>query len=581
MFFTLNLRPVLAASEQKELERTLSDYLKEHRETAVGVAVIVVNEDKLSYLMDGYADIERQIPVEEETVFEWGSVSKILIWISILQLEEAGLLDLNEDIATYLPQDFPLYDRTITLQHLMNHTAGFDDSYTDLVILNPAGKTSLRDALEAADVRQVYTPGQVVAYSNYGAGLAAYVVEELSGMDFREYVQMHIFAPLQMTRTTIDAEQDDHHWVKEQRKKVQGYTGDLELIEPNNYVIPMYPAGSVMGVASDLQKLMQAMLGEDGAPLFQHRQTLDSLFQPSLYYPDTNVPRIANGLFFLPSQSSQVFGHGGNTVAFSSSFYVDRQTRTGVLVMTNMGYESTYTLGIPGIVFGEFKYKERPNTLEDSSKWKGIYEPARVPQHGFSKVYGLLLRSKAEPAGEHDLTMNGLHYLQAEPGVYLTEDDFSAYALDVYSVNSGNEKVLSSGQSDLINIPLYRHLLEWGAIVLGGLAVLASICFLIFSVLRRTRKNLFLQFQHVLNILAALNIIWIGYQTGLMTTYTSIQPFLTANLFYVAGSLVVSGFLLLQVKKTKMEKRSALIKVITIMTAVVLSGNILYWEVYL
>jgi CubicO group peptidase (beta-lactamase class C family) len=580
MFFTINIKPVVAL-EQQVLEEALSDYLNEHGEKAAGVAVIVVNEDEITYLMDGYADIKRQIPVDEETIFEWGSVSKLLVWISILQLEEAGRLDLDEDISTYLPQDFPLYDRAITLQHLMNHTAGFDDSYTDLMILNPAGKMSLREVLEGADVQQVYTPGQVVAYSNYGASLAAYVVEEVSGMDFREYVQMHIFAPLHMTRTAIDAEQDDHQWVKEKRKKVQGYTGDLELIEPNNYVIPMYPAGSVMGVATDLQKLMQELLSGDGALLFQQSRTIDSLFQPSLYYPDTNVPRIANGLFFLPSQSGQVFGHGGNTRAFSSSFYMDRQTRTGVLVMTNMAYESTYTLGIPDIVFGEYKHKERPNTLEDSSKWEGIYEPARVSQHGFSKVYGLLLRSKSEPAGEHDLTMNGVYYSQAEPGVYLTEDDFSAYAVDVYSGHSGNEKVLSSGQSDLLYIPLNQHLLEWGALVLGGLAVLVSICYMILSVLRRTRKNLFLLFQHVLNTLAGLNIFWIFYQAASLTTYVAIQPFLIANLFYVAGSLVISGFLLLQMRNTKMKKRSALLKVITIMTAVVLSGNILYWEFYL
>lgn len=581
MFFTINIKPVLAASEQQELEEALSVYLNEHGEKAAGVAVIVVNEDETTYLMDGYADIKRQIPVDEETIFEWGSVSKLLVWISILQLEEAGRLDLDEDVATYLPQDFPLYDRAITLQQLMNHTAGFDDSYTDLMILNPTGKMSLREVLEGADVQQVYTPGQVVAYSNYGASLAAYVVEEVSGMDFREYVKMHIFAPLHMTRTAIDPEQDDHQWVKEQRKKVQGYTGDLELIEPNNYVVPMYPAGSVMGVATDVQKLMEELLS-DGTLLFQQSHTINSLFQPSLYYPDTNVPRIANGLFFLPSQSRQVFGHGGNTIAFSSSFYVDRQTFTGVLVMTNMAYESAYTLGIPDIIFGEYKHKERPETLEDSSKWKGIYEPARVSQHGFSKVYGLLLRSKSEPAGEHDLTMNGVYYSQAEPGVYLAEDDFSTYAVDVYSGHSDNEKVLSSGQSDLLYIPLYQHLLEWGALVLGGLAVLASICFMILSVLRRTCKNLFLLFQHVLNILAGLNIFWIFYQAASLTTYAAIQPFLIANLFYVAGSLVISGFLLFQMRNTRVKKRrSALIKIITIMTAIVLSGNILYWEFYL
>ncbi|WP_376869353.1 serine hydrolase domain-containing protein [Bhargavaea changchunensis] len=572
----------MAASEQQELEEALSDYLNEHGEKAAGVAVIVVNEDEITYLMDGYADIKRQVPVDEETIFEWGSVSKVLIWISILQLEEAGHLELDKDIATYLPRDFHSklsFDSPVTLTHLMNHTAGYDDSYTDLMVLKPAEIASLKEVLEAADVRQVFPPGEVVAYSNYGAGLAAYVVEEVSGMDFRLYVQKHIFEPLQMTKTSIDAEQNDLPWVKEQRKNVQGYSEDLQLIQPNHYVIPLYPAGSVTGVASDLQKLLKALLSEDGAPLFRHRQTLDALLLPTLYYPGTNVPRMANGLVSLPSESGQVFGHGGNTVAFSSSFYVDRQAGTGVLVMTNMANERTFTLGIPEIVFGK-PHKENPSTLEDSSKWAGIYEPARVPRHGFSKVYGLLLRSKSEQAEAHDLTMNGLRYSQTGPGMYLTGDDFSAYAIDVYSEHPVNGNMLSSAQTDMLRIPIYQHLLEWGSIALGALAALLSIVFMLFSLLRKIRIHTILLMQHVLNLLAVLNAVWIAYRTASITTYTSIHPFLTANLFYVAASWVVSGILIARMRTGRKDKREAFIGILTVMTAVVLTGNILYWEFY-
>lgn len=583
MFCLLSLPAACAASDRQTIEDRLSDYLKTHQETAAGVAVIVFNDGELTYLTDGFADRNRKILIDEDTIFEWGSVSKILVWISVLQLAEAGRLDLDEDIATYLPEDFrseTSYDKPVTLEHLMNHTAGYDDSYTDLMVLNPPEVKSLREVLEAADVRQVFPPGQVVAYSNYGAGLAAYIVEHVSGMDYREYVETHIFQPLQMTKTAIEPEQDDHHWVKKQRKNVQGYTEDLQLIEQNRYVIPMYPAGSVMGIAPDLQKLMLALLSEDGAPLFRYRHTADSLLEPTLYYPGTDIPRIANGLFFLPSASGQVFGHGGNTFAFSSSFYVDRQADTGVVVVTNMAGESTFTLGIPEIIFGDYKHKEGHRALEASSKWAGIYEPARMPRHGFSKVYGLFLRSEAEPSSAHELTMNDLRYSQAEPGIYLTEDDFSAYALDVYSEHWGNGKTLSSAQTDLFRIPLYQHLLEWGAIVLGVLAALLSFCFVLFSMVRRVRKNSFLLAQHSLNLLVVLNIIWVGYQTGSMTTYRSIQPFLTANLFYMAGSLIISGILIFQMRFNPISKRDRLASILTVMTALIVTGNILYWEFY-
>ncbi|MFC0230262.1 serine hydrolase domain-containing protein [Bhargavaea ullalensis] len=555
------------------------DYLKEHEGTAAGAAVIVIREDDVNRKTIGFADQEKQIRVDEETVFEWGSISKILVWISVFQLAEAEKIDLNEDVARYLPPDFQSKesdDEPVTMTHLMNHTAGFDDSYTDLMVLDPPEKASLREVLEAADVRQVFPPGQIVAYSNYGTGLAAYIVEEVSGQDYREYVRTHIFEPLHMTKTAIDPEQDDHPWVKKQRRKIQGYTEERQLIEPNRYVIPIYPAGSVTGVAGDLQKLMQALLGEDGKPLFTKKETMDALFLPSLYYPGTDVPRIANGLFFLPSASGLTFGHGGNTLAFSSSIYMDRAEGTGVLVLTNMANETSLTLGIPELVFGRERPQGSDMTLQNASKWGGLYEPARVPRHGFSKFYGLLLRSKAEPAGAHGLTMNGLRYTQTEPGVFVTEDDFSAFALDVYSAGPEGENLLSSGVSDLLYIPWAQHVLQWAAVVLAGVAFLFSAGFLIFSLLKRKPGNPLLPVQHGLNVLAGLNIIWIVYKTASMTAYASIQPFLAANLLYVAGSVIISSLLLIRQKG----KQGRMIRLLSVVTAAVLCSNIFYWEFY-
>ena len=251
-----------------------------------------------------------------------------MIWISVLQLVESGKLDLETAIETYLPSDFrskTKFEDPITLQHLMHHSAGFDDSVTDLMITGPTEKKSLRDVLEAADIKQVFPPGEVVAYSNYSSGLAAYIVEEISGLDYREYVREHIFEPLQMTKTAIDPDLADNEWVKEQRGEVQGYSTALQLIDPNFYSMPMYPAGSVMGTAPDLQKLLQALLAEDGAPLFKDEETIDLMFEPTLFYPETDIPRVANGLFYLPSKSQHVYGHGGNSKAFSSTFYLDRK----------------------------------------------------------------------------------------------------------------------------------------------------------------------------------------------------------------------------------------------------------------
>ncbi len=577
--------PTFSATDHQVLDDKLLDYMTEHVETTAGVATIVINGNKKIYKMQGYADKEQQTLVDEETIFEWGSISKILVWISVLQLMEQERLDLEEEINAYLPDNFRIkksFEEPVTMKHLMNHTAGFDDSYTDLMIFHPNERTSLRKVLEEADIRQVFPPGEIVAYSNYGASLAAYIVEEISGLDYQEYVQKYIFKPLQMAQTAIDAEQEDNQWVKGQRKKVQGYNEDLQLIEQNQYVIPLYPSGSVIGTATDLQKLLLALLDEEGMLLFKNDLTIDFLFQPSLYYPESNIPRIANGLFFLPAKSGQVFGHGGNTIAFSSSFYVNRQEHLGVLVLTNKANETTFTLGIPNIVFGEFEYKGNSSSLENSSEWQGIYEPARSPHHGFSKIYGLFLRSKAKQIDSHDIMMNGLYYSQVEPGIYFTEDSFSAYALDVYSEQS--KKMLATVSTDLLYVPYYQHLFEWGGIILVGLTILFSISFMIVSIFTKIRrkKHFFtlLTGQHILNLLMLMNVIWVIYKTLSMTTYALLKPFLFVNVLYMFLSIIISGSLFLQVKNRKMAKRKKMINILTIFATIILCLNIVYWEFF-
>lgn len=569
------------------LENKLEDYIIEHKKDIAGLATIVIDQDEIIYKVKGYSNIEEQILVNENTVFEWASVSKILIWISVLQLVETGKLDLDTDIKTYLPKDFRSkmkFKDPVTLHHLMHHTAGFEDSYTDVMIYRPTKKSSLREVLEEADIKQIYPPDAVVAYSNYGSGLVAYIVEEVSGLDYRDYVWKNIFEPLQMTKTAIDPEQEDNKWVKEQREEVQGYSDTLQLIEPNFYSIPMYPIGSAMGTAKDLQKLLQALLAEDGTPLFKDKKTIDLMFEPTLYYPETNIPRAANGLFYLPSKSQHVYGHGGNSKAFSSSFYVDRNERIGVLVLTNMKDESTFTLGIPEVIFGEYAHAEKDINLENSSQWKGIYEPARLPRFGFGRVYGLFLRSNTKQSGPHNLMIKNLYYSQLEPSIYKTEDDSSMYSLDVYSKNPHTKKMLSNTYSDLLYVPYYKHLLEWGGIILGLLAISFSLIYVIVTIIRRiwNKKHLHILLfaQHFLNLLMFTNVLWIAYKALSMVSYSFLKPFLTLNLIYIIIVLVNSGFLIVKIKSKRLPKYKNLIWIITIILSFILCVNILYWEFY-
>ncbi|MFD2877709.1 serine hydrolase domain-containing protein [Paenibacillus rhizoplanae] len=180
------------------LEAFADDYVKEYiGKQTVGASVVMVKDGQVVLSKGyGYADVEQQIPVSPDTVMEWGSISKLAVWTSVMQLAEQGKLDLNEDIRKLLPEHFLNkleYDEPITMLHLMNHNAGFEEYMFDMAYQSPEEVRSLEEGLQLAQPAQIYRPGEVVAYSNYGNSLAAYIVERISGQPYHEYVQEHIF----------------------------------------------------------------------------------------------------------------------------------------------------------------------------------------------------------------------------------------------------------------------------------------------------------------------------------------------------------------------------------------------------
>lgn len=576
---------IVATDKQHLLKENILAYIEAHEEEIAGLTTIILQEDDVMVERRGHENIAKQTPIDEDTVFEWASVSKVLIWISIFQLVEAGKIDVQADIEGYLPKDFSYpksFSAPITIQHLMHHAAGFDDSFTDLMLYQPDNIPSLREALETARIKQVHRPGEVIAYSNYGSALAAYIVEEVSGMSYEFYVRSNIFEPLGMTHTAVHPAQDDQAWVKEHREKIAGYTASLQLIEPNHYVIPMYPVGSVMGTATDLQKLLEALLEEQGESLFQQPQTIERLFKPSLFYQDTRIPRFANGFFSLPAASDSVYGHGGNSKAFSSAFYIDRQEQKGVIVLTNVADENTFTVDIPSMVFGTYAYKGDKTSLEDSAKWQGVYEPVRKPSDGFSKLYGFLLRSKTNKYKSHDLMIHDTEYTQLAPHIYHALAEPSVYSLDIYSESSEGRKILSSTYSDLIHIPTYKHVIDWTTLLAAIIVGIVSSLYVLLSLIKTLRKkpvhSKYFLMQHILNVVIMVNTLWISYQALTMVSYASLKPYLFINLFYIILSLMN---IVIWIWRKRLDTKSRkYLGVLTMICAIILSGNILYWEFY-
>jgi CubicO group peptidase (beta-lactamase class C family) len=176
-----------------------------HRDTpgcAVGVDVPGQQRFKAAY---GMADLEHNVPVTLDTVFEAGSVSKQFTASALLLLVERGKVSLNDDIRKYFPE-MPAYERPITVRELLNHTSGLRDwgsvedtagwprttrEYTHPLVLEIL---SHQHALN-------YPPGDAWSYTNSGYNLAAMLVERVTGTTLQAFMRKEYFEPLGMNST--------------------------------------------------------------------------------------------------------------------------------------------------------------------------------------------------------------------------------------------------------------------------------------------------------------------------------------------------------------------------------------------
>src|SRR5467141_4033882 len=170
-----------------------------------GCALGVYRDGKIVYAKGyGLANLEENVAITPQSVFDIGSTSKQFTAASILLLEKQGKLSDNDDVRKYIPE-LPDYGQKVTILHLLNHTSGLRDYLTlmDLAGINTDGVTTDEDALQMITRQQAlnFAPGSDWLYSNTGFFLLSVIVQRVSGKTLREFGGENIFAPLEMTHT--------------------------------------------------------------------------------------------------------------------------------------------------------------------------------------------------------------------------------------------------------------------------------------------------------------------------------------------------------------------------------------------
>ncbi|MEP6885923.1 MAG: serine hydrolase domain-containing protein [Gammaproteobacteria bacterium] len=299
---------------------------------AGAVVVVVKDGEVLTERGFGYSDVAKRAVVDPRlTLFRPGSVSKLVTWTAVMQLVEQGKIDLDADVNAYL--DFkipPREDKPVTMRNLMQHTAGFEEQAKGIISEDP--KSLGFDALLKQWVpERVFAPGMTPAYSNYGASLAGYIVQRLSGEPFDAYVEKHIFEPLHM----------EHSSFRQPLPPVlvplmsQGYT--LGSVEPHPFeIIGPAPAGAMSSPGEDMAHFMIAHLqgGEYLGNRILRAETAATMHDsPLTLLPPLN--RMELGFFETNINGHEVIGHLGDTDYFHTSLHLFLKENVGFYVSFN------------------------------------------------------------------------------------------------------------------------------------------------------------------------------------------------------------------------------------------------------
>ena len=302
----------------------------------------------------GSANLEKNQPTDENTIYHWASNTKPFTGIAIMQLRDRGLLKLDDAAIKYLPELNRVHNpfgemQDITIRHLLNHSAGFRNSTfpykngKDWQPFEPTEYAQVEAMLPFTEI--LFKPGSRYGYSNLGIVFLGRIIERMTGDDYEVYVDKNILKPLEMHRSYFDAtpyhllKYRSHSYYIENGKRTPGrFDADSGITVSNSGLNSPLP---------DMIKYLNFLIGAEAGKKEVYdgvlkRASLEEMFQPTI-----SAPLDANGnqgfstdvglIFFLDKTTSgeTYLGHGGDQNGFISYIEFNPKNRTASILVFN------------------------------------------------------------------------------------------------------------------------------------------------------------------------------------------------------------------------------------------------------
>jgi len=391
-----------------------------YQPTEPGVAVIVVNDGQPIFRIGyGMANLELGVPIEPDMVFRIGSVTKQFTAVAILMLAEQGKLSLDDSVSKFLP-DYPTHDYLINIRHLLTHTSGIK-SYTSM----PEWISLLRKDFAVQELvdffkyqPMVSAPGKRWAYNNSGYILLGAIIEKVTGQAYGQFIQQHIFEPLEMRQSYYD---DPLQVIP---RRVAGY----DKSTTNGFINAAYLSMTQPYAAGALASTIDDLALWDTALYTEKLLKIETLKQAHISHHLLDGSSTAYGFGWMISEYAghKVIEHSGGIHGFRSHIIRLPDDHVFVAVLSNNGGKSPQSLAfkISALVIGE-PYQE-PILIElqpeTSARYEGIYETNTLDKirvireaNRFFLQYGEAPRMEIAPLSLNefyfkDMTFNRLHF---------------------------------------------------------------------------------------------------------------------------------------------------------------------------
>lgn len=349
-----------------------------------GVAVGVLHDDQEHYAYAGVTSVENPLPVDERTLFQFGSTGKTYTATAIMRLVDQGKVDLDAPVRTYLPE-FVLRDEDVaarvTVLHLLNHTAGWEG---DLMTNTGDGDDALEKYVAlVGELQQVSPLGAGVSYNNAALSVAGHLIARVCGSTYEQAVHDLLLDPLGMDMTFFFPNE-----VMTRRFAVghkQAEDGTISVARPWAMARGNAPAGGMSATARDQLTWAHFHLGDgtaaDGTRILDE-QTLLRMQQPTADMAGSALGD-AVGISWLLGEIGGVrtVGHGGTTNGQHSSLTMVPERGFAVTSLSNCGpngpqLNKSITAWALEHFVGLVEQEDEPLTLPDAelAAYTGTYE---------------------------------------------------------------------------------------------------------------------------------------------------------------------------------------------------------------